>query len=214
MTTSLSKYEYLPLFDGATIEYKVIDFTGIWYPDNFKLDIFTRQGRTDHVRVTSGLSSCPAFTGFAQFWHTLDFPDLPIRPGMSLRNGLTVSENGLYYLGEAINEFGNFTSPYIAILTNSPVAGERIEGKSKTYLSCKDSTLLRDDYLWSYRTIQHYELWGIFPDVWRTALWEHETNHVYNYAFAKDIGMVNIWHGFMDVNGNVVGTEYYALLGL
>ncbi len=59
--------------------------------------------------------------------------------------------------------------------------------------------------------------WGEWADTIRTGLREYNTqinpnvpDHVYNYDFQRDIGLVNFWYGQL-IGSAVIGYEYYAI---
>jgi len=201
-----ARYDYFPQTEGTQIEYDTFAITGTWHEDTYTLDILTRTEHTTNVVMAFEHAQCPAFSGTE-----MAFERPPGTYQASLYNGTMVSGNGKYYVGEAISEFGGFTFPYEPILTYLPIAGEVIDGYSTTYTSCSDATPLFTDWHWQYRTIAHYDNWGPFSDVWRTALKEFRTNHVYNYVFQKDVGIVDLWHGAVDAQGNVTGVEYWKV---
>lgn len=200
-----SKYliNYFPAV--SRIEYRVFDITGEWSEAGYTLSINSQTRRDNNIAVTPESYSCPAFSGTKMQWEN------PVgNKTRSLKNGPGVSSNDIYYIGEGINENDNFIYPYEAILTYNPIAGEVIEQRSKVFTSCLDNTVIVPSFHWKYKTIAHYETWGGFADVWRTGLHEITSNHVYNYIFAKDIGMVDFWHGSIDKYNNVKGVRYFA----
>lgn len=201
----ISTYSYLP--NELEIEYLVFDITGVWSENTYELSITTQAQRPYMISVTPEPYDCPAFSGTKMQWQN------PVgTQARSLKNGVMVSSNGLYYLGEGINENDNFIYPYEALLTHAPVAGETIEEVSRVFAGCADNTIIVPEFRWRYKTIAHYDTWGDFSDVWRTGLHEYPNSHVYNYVFARDIGMVDFWHGSVDVNHNVVGVRFYAVM--
>lgn len=201
----ISSYSYMP--NNLGIEYLVFDITGVWDEETAQLSISTQSPPIKTILIAPEPYNCPAFSGTLMQWKKPN--GIPLG---SLKNGVMVSSNGTYYLGEGINENNNFIYPYEALLTYAPVAGETIEEVSRVFAGCADNTVIIPAFYWKYRTIGHYDQWGDFSDVWRTGLHEYTSKHVYNYVFAKNIGMVDFWHGSVDENNNVVGTRFYAVM--
>lgn len=202
----ITAYSYMP--NNQSIEYLVFDITGTWDESTSQLSITTQSAPLKILSILPEPYNCPAFSGTLMQWTKENGTSAG-----SLKNGVMVSSNGKYYLGEAINESNNFIYPYEALLTYNPVAGETIEEVSRIFTSCENNTVIIPAFHWKYKTIAHYESWGDYSDVWRTGLHEYTSNHVYNYIFAKNIGMVDFWHGSIDENNNVIGTRFYAVIG-
>jgi len=197
----VTNYPYMP--NKQSIEYLVFDITGVWDENTSQLSITTQSAPLKTLTISPEPYNCPAFSGTLMQWTKENGTSAG-----SLKNGVMVSSSGTYYLGEAITENNSFIYPYEAILTYNPIAGETIEEVSRVFASCYDNTVVIPAIYWKYKTIAHYKVWGGFSDVWRTGLREYTSNHVYNYVFAKNIGMVDFWHGSIDENNNVIGTRF------
>jgi len=197
----ITTYPYMP--NKQSMEYLVFDITGVWDESTSQLSITTQSAPLKTLTISPEPYNCPAFSGTLMQWTKENGTSAG-----SLKNGVMVSSSGTYYLGEAITENDSFIFPYEAILTYNPIAGETIEEVSRVFASCYDNTVVMPAIYWKYKTIAHYKVWGGFSDVWRTGLREYTSNHVYNYIFAKNIGMVDFWHGSIDENNNVIGTRF------
>jgi len=119
--------------------------------------------------------------------------------------------DGVLYLGEAVNPNGVFISPFLPKLTYRPVQGEQLTGCSYLLGPCGFTNKNLNTFdCWTYRTLQHFDTWGSFADVWVTSLDENVSNFgnsKYNYAWARGIGLVHFW--FLLPDGQ--GWEYYVV---
>src|SRR5262245_39561373 len=221
-TPHTSGYKYIPFTDGSRISYHVFSFSGWFNPATLALDINqpTVTALGDQV-ISITRSQCKKFTGYdlyVQHYHPLFIPDLPLISGAWQGKMEAMTGSGVLYMGEPLNEGGNFVVPPEPIITHFPVMGEVINGTSKVYKSCADMTVLNPAWQWKYRTISFHTLWGgqPWPDVVRTGLREFVTpgnDMVYNYTFAADVGITNYWYGVLnEANNTVNGWLYYAYL--
>jgi len=103
------------------------------------------------------------------------------------------------------------------VLSSIPIAGETISATSTVYENCTaNSPILSSSFSWKYWTLSHYDTWGDYSDVWRTALHEYgdgTTNcgNVYNYIYARNKGAVHFWTIAPNcTTGNGSGIEFYA----
>lgn len=218
-------HPYNPMNQGQTITYARYNILGTWDDASMKLSV-THRRYIDTVTVKITKKTCPQYFGQGPLFST-DFPD-----GNSLQDGGTQSSNGITYIGEAINQFGNVHFPFIAKIAFNPVAGQVIEAQSLVRTSCANSTPINGGQLfhWKYRTIEHLPTWGAFTDSWRTGLREYGfpnsgPSQVYNYVFQRGKGQVDLWHGALQPDGRTVGSaatfnmpvnqhnawEYYAI---
>lgn len=110
----------------------------------------------------------------------------------------TLGEN-IHHDGGYIGEIGWMNGlfyPPLAKLSLAPYVGEIIapEGWSVDLKSAEPKKIHYPKYF-TYKTLQHYDKWGPWNDVWRTALVEHDKEgdygrNVYNYFFARGLGLV------------------------
>jgi len=202
-------HPYFPMEVGESITYIQIPITGTWHEDTMALDIDARGDTTGQIVIS--FSRNPVLDTFVNYWHLPEVPPLPVFLSSSLQNSygyyLYGKPGALIYVGELVNEFGQIIRPPEALLTMSPIAGENFTRMSRVYTD--DAITIRIH--WKYQTIAHYDTWGPFVDCWRTALWEYDSNHVYNYVFQHGVGIVDLWHGTVDAQGNVVGVEYWKV---
>ena len=202
-------HPYLPMVVGTSITYVSIPITGTWHENTMALDVNTQSTSDGQVEITSFRN--PELDTFVAYWHAPGPPPLPINYRSALQDAygyyLYGKPGALIYVGELVNEFEQVIRPPEAILTMSPIVGENFTRMSRVYTDGVITTRIH----WKYRTIAHYDTWGPFADCWRTALWEYDSTHVYNYVFARDVGMVDFWHGALDAQGNVVGHEYFKV---
>lgn len=198
--------KYFPQAQNSpvTIPYRVFNITGVWIPETFAFPIITQERQDHDIAITPEPYSSPAFVGTAMRWQ-----NHLGKLGASLKNGVGISADGIFYIGEGVNESNLVIHPPEALITANPVAGESIEAYSRIFASPTDNTLLDPAFHWQYKTIQHYDTWGHHKDCWHTGLWEHSTNHVYNYIFSKAVGMVDFWHGELDENNIATGVRFY-----
>ena len=97
---------------------------------------------------------------------------------------------------------GNLTVPFEAKITMNPVAGEVLDyPTATTYTNCGNgsSKINNANFHFTYKTLQHYSTFGVWSDVWRTALEEYvpgtsQIQLTVNYAFANNIGLVDFWY--------------------
>jgi hypothetical protein len=202
--TDKTSYDYFPMKIGTSIEYKCFAINGVWHSESMCLDAYIQPTPPTDVRVTSSLMVTPAYFGFYQYWHVLGTPDFPPIIKNGLGNGFFIKDK--IYVGETMNEFGQIMIPPEPLLMYRPNEGEVISGVSDVY-QAYDMGVKINTANWRYKTIAHYDTWGVFSDCWRTALSENEYQ-VYNYVFARGIGMVD----FYQLNTQTgVGREWYAV---
>lgn len=204
-----SGFSYFPMVEGHFIEYVELNITGTWHPTTMKLDVNTVVHANPpgvRLRIESLRHAQPAYIGYLQHWSYNNQPQDPINYYSGLVDTPFVYPPNILGLGEVRNEQGWTMYPPECLLTKNPVAGETISAVSR--VSNPDGSF-RGNGPWTYRTIAHYDDWGPdFQDVWRTALKE-DTGLVYNFAFMKDVGMVDIW---LINPATGIGKEYYAVL--
>lgn len=200
----MTDYPHFP--QDNILEYLVFSMTGVWQPVTMELSILTQSQFPNNMIITPVPYKSPAFIGTAMQWSTSSGI-----VGGSLKNGVAVSNNGKYYMGEGVNELDHVIYPPEALLTATPIATEIIDMHSRILKSPWDNTVIIPDFHWRYRTIAHYDTWGHHTDCWRTALWEYSSSFVYNYVFARDVGMVDFWYGNLSADNQVTGMRLYYL---
>jgi len=199
MTTA---HPYVPMPDGQGLDYDLYNITGLWH-DNGYLDIVTSELQSPiRIEWYPIVTACGNLT----VSHRFD-PANPAAPQSYIIDGMAVLPNGLHYYGE-YGSIGNcFTVPPIPKITLSPIAGERIDSTCQVYINDTSQFQLTPVHQ-IYRTLQHYDTWGILGagDYWRTSLYETDGQKVYNYMYQRDVGLVAFWHGKLDpVTNAVVG---------
>ena len=217
-----SGFEYLPF--GKTLYFERIPVTGVFDPVSKQISISTRDYASaiyfeeSYSALFAGCAPLGNETLYVKYEHGIGTPEFPIDFSQSLENIISISPNGIPYIGEVQNVGAAVFTPE-ALITKSPVAGETISGYSRVTKSCSNSTVVYPSFHWEYKTIAHYANWGIYTDVWRTYLGEYATSPtaivVYNYAFARNLGNVDVWWGTYNPSTNAfVGNEYFYSPGL
>lgn len=117
---------------------------------------------------------------------------------------------GIWYLGEYTNFQQLLIVPGEAKLPVSPVGGEHIDCISNVI---QGGAVVYQDH-WTYQTIGHFAQLEQFTDCWWTCLIEYSAagaiQTVYNYVFARGIGMIQFWYIKPDGNGNGAGYFFNA----
>uniref|UniRef100_A0A6M3JBD3 Uncharacterized protein n=1 Tax=viral metagenome TaxID=1070528 RepID=A0A6M3JBD3_9ZZZZ len=108
---------------------------------------------------------------------------------------------GSEWIGEVGWQTGLFFPP-LAKLKLNPVIGETItpQGWSVDLRNPEPKTYPYPEFFY-YRTLSHHDAWGPWKDVWRTALKEFDTPYMYNYFWARDIGLVQFLQVRTDGSG-------------
>ena len=196
---------YWPL--TGFIEYQVAAITGRWH-DSGHLDVLTsvpippeQHGyqRETYIDTGSMVAKVTGDIGVAQ--------TKPVA-GRTLYEGY-----GGDGWGETLNNLDMIQMPPILLLPENHTVGRVINAVSKIFAPTADHTW-EAFYFPSRNIVLGVGPWGPWPDCVRTALWENPENQntsVYNYVFAKDIGLVNYWYGVKDAAGNVAGYQYYMI---
>ena len=211
--------DYWQIAPGSQIVYQVSPVTSQWDAASQSLTILTRGPVANLQTVQYSASYCGQQPFFVSTYNdgVLTAP-APIPAGLthSLWDADYTSSTGIAYLGEGLNEFGTVT-PGEAKLTMAPVAGEVIAESSRVTADCGSAAVTNAAYRWRYRTIEHLDTWRGYSDVWHTGLIEFNGGTVpaavYNYWFARGIGMVGFVRGNpLDSATNIApGYEYYAV---
>lgn len=201
---------YYPMHAGQRIHYQANNITGQYNPETMWLAVLTRT-RYAEFDWTYSTGSCPYIGNQPVSW----FGDPSIYAfGNSIAYGRNSYNNVVPYIGEVAHEAPGdrgLVIPPEPLITLYPVAGERIETYSTLRANCDDGTISNQSYRTTYVTQGHYATWGAWSDVWVTSLLEYgSTQHIYNYAFARNVGLINMWHGDVS-SGTIYGYEYYAL---
>jgi len=156
----------------------------------------------------------PAGIACVEYHHPDNTPAEPIVWAQTFQR-MFGALNGKYFVGEGINNGGQFIDPPEAFLTQNPAAGEIIDTSSIVYTSATDSTVAIPAYRWKYKTLAHYDTYGNLPwsDCWQTALLEYAQGGapgvIYNFTFARDIGLVHVLIGVIGANNTIAGHELY-----
>jgi hypothetical protein len=119
-----------------------------------------------------------------------------------------------WYLGDiGWPDKGITVTPGEPMIPLNPVGGEHYEIDHEVANSQSGKTV---NYIMhtSYWTVGHYATWGAFTDCWRTTLVEYHgpaIQAIYNYIFARGLGLVDFWWGVPDGSGGIAGHEMYAI---
>lgn len=109
------------------------------------------------------------------------------------------------YLGEGRDNLGHFQIPPEPQLPLWPAVGQVMDVHSTIYTSCDNPTVALADYRTTLYVLAHIDDWNGYTDNWITVLTERNgTQYVYEYVFARDIGLVDAWYGYLS-NGIVTG---------
>lgn len=200
-----SGFEYFPMQEGHSITYVELAITGSWQP-NMELWVMSTQNTGRTIKVTSGRHEAPGYRGYFQGWKNIILPEGPVDYDKGLVNTPYIYGNHKLGIGEVRNELGWVMYPPECILTYAPIAGEMFSSVTRVYENGFNGPY-RASGGWTYKTIAHYDNWGPFVDVWRTALSE-DTGRRYNYVFMRGVGMVDFWH--IDPITKL-GFEYWAI---
>jgi hypothetical protein len=211
---------YYPMLPGTQIVYQVSPVTSLWNSATHSLAIQTRGTVVNAQTLQYSLNYCVDFGGTPLFASTYNSGVLnaaaPFVAAQALQDTLFTSANQIDYIGEGENPDGE-VQPGEAKITMQPVVGEIIDANSAVTPGCGNRTLLNAAYHWRYQTIEHLANWRGYADVWHTGLIEFNggstPSAVYNYWFARGIGMVSfVWGNPLDAATNLAnGYEYYAV---
>ena len=207
--------EYWPAREGSWIKYDVNTIWARWDEESSQISVIQRTPHAKHMIEIKWMDH-PRME--ARYFNELFSSPPALTDGSGLGNMVAAMKNGVPYVGENGRPDRNFfvvpPEPKIPVI---PQGGESLVTRHTVF----DGRLGRFNVfpMWTrYRTVAHYDTWGGFSDVWRTGLEESPTKRinatsVYNYAFAKGIGLVNFWYCAPyspDTNGISEGYEYYA----
>lgn len=222
--TAAPQHPYWPLTPDSWIEYCFLRWDGGYNPHDMSIGI---DGTTRHPEKSFWTSN--------EFMRTTCVPS-PInaqipctmrvntergaepQPGMSFRdkclyNGAWNEPGKPDFIGE-IGSPDFVCIPPLPIITARPIAGEEFTGTAK-YAGVNPATGLwfQGETNYRYRTLSVGQSWGQWPDVVRTALEERPeigggaNDMVYNYVFARGVGLVDSWWGERQA-GNAISRGY------
>ena len=212
---------YWPARDGSLTRYAVVRVLLHWNPQTRMLSVLARYptARVSNVRV-KWLDGQAVKQGF-----NLEFDfTVPLNVPFALsETQFYVPERGQWMLGEVgrVND-GAVSVPPEPYLPANPQGWHDLQtmvGPLTMAYRGLDKGVLSEVYFTRFATIGNYADWGGFKDVWWTSLEEikpdgRTTNAVYNYAFARGIGLVDLWYSnemAFDANGMAWGWEYFAV---
>jgi hypothetical protein len=219
-------YDYYPMRQGVTHEYGINEITGAVYslPNNqlmssipsdayaYYLNILTRTPHANspqyisfhHDASNKAFGELPFFSSYYSYTYTKDLVD-----SEAMLASFGTAWDGLQnmpYIGEIRNQYGNFSIPPNPLLPLIPRAGQVLDVHISLYDA--DANLLNPDWRTTLYVLDHPATWNGFHDCWRVVLTERANSYVYEFVFAKRIGVVNLWYGQL-INGVVNGYEYY-----
>ncbi len=187
---------YDQMIPGSQITYKTYPITTSWDNNTQALTI-VKQFAYDSVQTLQySTTSCNGHEYFVTHYNwgipTSPQPVPPYYVG-SLVDTVFISSNGISYIGEGLNGGGNVT-PGEAKISMNPIVGETINEYSTVSSQCINTSFKSYSYHWQYKTIEHFDSWMGFKDVWRTGLVEYNGDgfppNYYNYYFALNYGMI------------------------
>ncbi len=196
--------QYFPL--SGFIDYSVTDITGQWHPDTLHLDVTTRTPNI--VKPYQRITAIPSGAMTARTFGLGGVPCSHITPGYAL-----YAAQGPDGIGEVVNQADMVQWPPILLLPTTPVTGAVINGSSTVYAPTPEGNRSSFDFPWRHRVLHVGQPWGPWTDTVRCGLWEQPANpgtNVYQYVFARGIGMVHFWYGPLSGNA-VAGWEFYAV---
>lgn len=207
---------------GSSITYQVGTIAGQFVPSTWQLQVMTPPvPSTTYPIQTITCFSTNAFTnGMANLYQevttvgTVCAASAPPDLSESLVEGWFAPTSN-WYLGEYSNLGQTACNPGEAKMLMNPQGGEQIDIHSTV---TSGGQVVSNNFHWTYQTIGHYAAWAGIPDCWWTCLVEWQANGhpnaVYNYVFARGIGMINFWwiRGLtQQPNGNWTGTGFEEL---
>ena len=203
-------HPYWPLPPGRIIDYAVYDITGVFPPTSLHLEVTSRTLRTDKPYqsiLTLKIPSGRPTIGMVQYVTSGPVPTLAtVNMYGQLTEGLWKPPFGNSWIGEDVNQM-----PPLPKLTFDTTPGLYMTGNSVAANHTPDgSTGGMQDVPWEFRVLGR-GAWGAWPDTVRTGLFE--SGNIYNYVFAKDKGMVDLWYSYGGIgpNNTVVGIQMYGL---
>jgi len=215
---------YFPAVHNSWIEYIFLGFEGTYNPvdGTISVDGNTRRPKpsywttNEYMRTTCLVDPNDAIPCVRRVNTELHQPPAPdmLYAGKCLYNGPWRLPGQPGYIGE-IGAPGFTALPPPPILTINPVAGETFE-VLVDFITHGDLTM-RGECPARYRTTWVGQPWGQYPDTVRTALQERPDGPdsiVYNYVFARDIGLVDSWWGLKEADNSLrfdTAWQLYAL---
>ena len=198
---------YYPLTPGY-IDYYVYLMKGKWTEGNMFLDVID----PPVLSPVNAYQRCTRIVkgGLTAFvWGPGGVKCTAINPLATLYTGPSIDG-----IGERINNVhgGMVQTPGIMLLQAAHNIGTVVNGTSEV-IDTDPATGEHSsfNFPWVNKTLSK-GAWGpTWPDTIRTSLKELGGGQVYNYVFAKDIGIVNFWYGAAPgPDGVVNGYQFYA----
>lgn len=205
----MTGFDFLPLKNAQV--FHQFNITGIWDFQTMTLGVTSRVSLGTQFQFDYWESQCPQFFGeaktYTMYAHGVGAVTEPLIPNSSQHLIQAAHESGITYIGEVVNTFGKVVIPPECLITKNPIVGEVLEGCSTVY---ENASIITNEFGWKYKTIARLD-WGPHKDCFWTGLIEYsDPNFVYNYVFKNGVGIIDIWFGAMDENGNVTGMEVYS----
>jgi len=212
---------YWPSRESSWIKYQVFRIGAYWSPTTRQLSVLWRIPDCRVVFVEIMWLQSPAVAPVRYFKEKFIVPGGGQWDGQEIGNIIATTDSGAEYIGEIGNlEGGLVISPPEPKLMLRPCGGEDLQTFHRA-LDARSGKLRSWVFFTKYRTIKHCTTWGGFNDVVWTSLEEAgypygNTISVYNYAFARGIGLVNFWYcaPFTEIPSHPSishGWEFYAV---
>lgn len=213
---------YWPARDGSWVQYAIVRVLLHWNPANRMLSVLARYptGKVSTIRIRQIESQAVKPPTFS-----LDIDKDPVggKPVTLSETQFYVPERGQWMLGEV----GRIDDETVAVppepeLPVDPQGWHELQSRvgplTMAYRGL-DKGVLSQVYFTRFATIGNFPDWGGFKDVWWTSLEEikpdgRTNNAVYNYAFARGIGLVDLWYSnemAFDTNSMAWGWEFWAI---
>jgi len=202
-------HPYWPMLPGSVSKFARYSVVGGWNPSTMAIWINSPQSQfLNGEEFEYSYRATPVGITWSELHHPVGSTTGPTFQRMA---GVLGDK---YFLGEGINDIGNFIYPPEPFITQYPIAGETLDAYSVVRKSDSDPTVVIPAYHSKYKTLAHYDVWGNLPwaDCWQTALLEYGPSgptNIYNFVFARDIGLVNVKIGFIGANNAITGFELY-----
>lgn len=193
---------YWPARESSWIRYQVFRIGAYWHRDGpasaRQLSVVWREYSYDvfvQIQWVDSPSTFPVKSFDEKFMRDIDYPKV----GERLGNIVFSSVDGRQYIGE----MGSVGSGFIVVppepkIPIVPAGGEALHTYHRVMYP-EGTNTRASDLITRYYTIGHPMKWGHHIDCWWTSLEEVEpstgaTRAIYNYVFARGIGLVNFWY--------------------
>ena len=201
-------HPYWPLIPGSWIDYQVFEIEGVADRNTGAIGITKRTPVANSPqRITIAQGELPYMR--AQCYHN---PGTPVPTDQKSRlYEVAYNHNGIDYIGEC--GASNLQIPPIPVFRES---GPRFDVTSGITSYNADGTVnpIPLKTLSTSHWVHGRGAWGQWTDTIRCHLLEDNpqgyNDAVYNYIFARGVGLVDFWFGVLNDAGVIQGTQYYG----